>query len=120
VAKVKAEDTVIVISGRDKGKTGRVLEVIKKNRQKGAELLIVEGIQQVKKHNKIQQQTNGRQGTTGGIETINATIPASNVMVVDPVSKKGTRVGYKSVVKEISGVKKAKRTRVAKASGKEF
>jgi large subunit ribosomal protein L24 len=118
MAKIHKEDTVIVLAGRDKGKEGRVLEVIKNKKSGHVDKLIVEGVNFVTRHTRL-QQNNGRQGTTGGIETKEAIIAVSNVALKDKVSGRPTRVGYRSEVKEVSGVKKLRRIRVAKISGKD-
>lgn len=113
MAKIKKGDQVIVISGRDKGKTGRVLEVLK-----DSDRLVVEGVQRVTKHTKVGQSQRGAR--TGGIETVEAPIHVSNVMIVDPESKKGTRVGYRLEQVERDGRTKTVRIRVAKRSGKDI
>jgi large subunit ribosomal protein L24 len=85
--KVKKGDTVQVITGKDKGKSGKVIEVLRER-----DRLRVEGIAKYKKHLKA-----GRSQKTpeGGILEMVGTIHVSNVMVVDPASGKPTRVGYK-------------------------
>ncbi len=99
MAKIKRNDQVIVIAGKDKGKSGRVLRVItEKNR------VLVEGVGMIKKHVKPNPQT-GRQG---GIETREAAIAISNVMLQDSEGKP-TRVGYR-----IEGDKKI---RIARSNG---
>ena len=113
MAKIKKGDQVIVISGRDKGKTGRVLEVLT-----GSDRLVVEGVQRVTKHTKVGQSQRGAR--TGGIETVEAPIHVSNVMIVDPETKKGTRVGYRLEKVERDGREKTVRIRVAKRSGKDI
>ncbi len=114
MAKIKKGDLVVVISGRDKGQTGRVLEVFTDR-----DRLIVEGVQRVTKHTKVTQA--GRGGSpTGGIETVEAPIHISNVMLVDPETKKGTRVGYRSEEVERDGRTRTARVRVAKRSGKDI
>ncbi|MEV0892197.1 MULTISPECIES: 50S ribosomal protein L24 [Promicromonospora] len=113
MAKIKKGDQVIVISGRDKGKTGRVLEVLK-----DSDRLVVEGVQRVTKHTKVGQSQRGTR--TGGIETVEAPIHVSNVMIVDPETKKGTRVGYRLEQVERDGRTKTVRIRVAKRSGKDI
>ncbi|SEA12650.1 large subunit ribosomal protein L24 [Bowdeniella nasicola] len=113
MAKVKKGDQVVVIAGRDKGKTGRVLKVLTETNR-----VVVEGVQRVKKHTKVGQSTRGAR--TGGIETIEAPIHISNVMVVDPETKKGTRVGYRVETVERNGRTKTQRVRIAKRSGKEL
>jgi large subunit ribosomal protein L24 len=83
--KVKKNDQVLVISGRDKGKRGRVIEV-----QKDVGRVVVEGINMIKKAVKPNRQ----RGIAGGIVEREAPIQVSNVMVVDPASRQATRVGY--------------------------
>ena len=83
--KIRKGDTVKVIAGRDKGKTGRVLEVEK---EKGR--LLVEGVQMVKRHTKA----NPAKQIKGGVAEKEATIHVSNVMVVTGDGKT-SRVGYK-------------------------
>lgn len=97
---VKTGDTVIVITGKDKGKKGRILQAIP---AKGR--VIVEGVNFVKKHSKPSQAN-----PQGGIVEKEAAIDASNVMLVDPKSGAATRVGYKVL-------DNGKKVRVAKKSG---
>jgi large subunit ribosomal protein L24 len=83
--KIKKGDTVMVISGNSKGKSGRVLDVLKeKNRA------IVEGVNIIKKHSKPTQQN-----PDGGIIKKEAPIHLSNLMLVDPKTSEPTRVGRK-------------------------
>ena len=82
---VKTGDTVIVISGRDKGKKGKVMAVSPKEGK-----VIVEGCNIVSKHVKPRKA-----GQPGGIIKAESAIYASKVMLVDPDSGKRTRVGYK-------------------------
>ena len=84
MVKIKKGDLVVVISGRDRGKQGRVLEVLT-----GTQRVVVEGVQRVTKHVKVGQSQRGSR--TGGIETIEAPIHISNVMVVDAETKKERR-----------------------------
>jgi large subunit ribosomal protein L24 len=113
MAKIKKGDLVVVISGRDKGQQGRVLEVLVESQR-----LIVEGVQRVTKHVKAGQTQRGTR--TGGIETVEAPIHISNVMLVDPETKKGTRVGYRTEQVERDGRTRTVRVRVAKRSGKDI
>ena len=113
MAKIKKGDLVVVISGRDRGKQGRVLEVLSETQR-----VVVEGVQRVTKHVKVGQSQRGSR--TGGIETIEAPIHISNVMVVDAETKKGTRVGYRTEEIERDGRTKTVRVRVAKRSGKDI
>jgi large subunit ribosomal protein L24 len=119
MAKIKKGDLVQVISGAtqarggDRGKQGKVLEVlVERNR------VIVEGINFVTKHARVGQTQRGTK--TGGIETVEAPIHISNVALVDPDTKKPTRVGHRveTVVKD--GVSKTVRVRYAKKSGKDL
>ena len=111
MAKIKKGDLVVVITGRDRGQQGRVLEVMA-----DSDRLIVEGVQRVQRH--IRPGTR-RDNAEGGIVTIEAPIHRSNVMLVDPETKKGTRVGYRSEEVEQDGRKRTKRVRVAQRSGKD-
>jgi large subunit ribosomal protein L24 len=113
MAKIKKGDQVIVIAGRDKGKTGRVLEVLK-----DSDRVVVEGVQRVTKHVKAGQTARGTR--TGGIETVEAPIHVSNVMLVDPETKKPTRVGLRTEQVERDGRTRTVRVRYAKRSGKDI
>ena len=115
MANIKKGDTVVVISGKReyKGKTGLVIEVIPEN-----DRVIVEGINMVTKHVKAGQTNRGTK--TGGIETMESPIHVSHVALVDPKTKKPTRVGFKLETVEKNGVKKTKRVRYAKKSGKDL
>jgi large subunit ribosomal protein L24 len=97
---VKKDDKVFVITGKDKGKTGRVIAAYPRENR-----VLVEGVNMVKKHQKPNQQN-----PQGGIITQEAPIHVSNVMLIDPKSGKPTRVGYKVLE---NGTK----VRVAKKSG---
>lgn len=92
-------DKVIVIAGRDKGKTGTIQKVIPEQNR-----VVVEGINLRKKTNKPSQKN-----PDGGIVEIYAPIDASNVMLIDPKTKQPTRIGHKDV--------KGKKVRYAKKSG---
>ena len=78
----------------------------------------MEGVNYVTKHVRVGQSQRG--GKTGGLETHEAPIHISNVAVVDPKSKKPTRVGYESKTVTKNGVKKQVRVRIAKKSGEEL
>ncbi|MHA6669253.1 50S ribosomal protein L24 [Homoserinimonas sp. A447] len=119
MANIKKGDVVQLISGRsqarggDRGKQGRVLEVfVDKNK------VIVEGINYVTKHSRVGQSQRGTK--TGGIETFEAPVHISNVALVDPETKKPTRVGFRNEVVEKDGVSKTVRVRYAKKSGKDL
>ncbi len=83
--KIKRDDEVIVIAGRDKGKRGKVVKVLQDNR------LIVSGIQMIKKH----QKPNPQAGAPGGIVEKEAPIQVSNVAIFNPATEKADRVGFK-------------------------
>lgn len=101
--RIRKNDTVKVIAGRDKGKVGRVLEV---NRETGR--ILVEGVMMAKKHVK----PNPAKGIKGGIAEREATINASNVMIVT-ADGKTSRIGVR--VETVGG--KTRRTRVAVKTG---
>ena len=113
MAKIKKGDLVVVIAGKDKGKQGRVLEVLTDR-----DRVIVEGVPRVPHATSAGHSPRGTR--TGGIETVEAPIHISNVMVVDPETKKGTRVGYRTEEVERDGRKRTVRVRVAKRSGKDI
>ena len=86
--RIKTGDLVQVISGKDRGVKGKVIEVVP-----DAERIIVEGVNRIKKHTKIGQ--NARGAKTGGIITTEAPIHVSNVMIIDPEDGRPTRIGYR-------------------------
>lgn len=100
--KIKKGDTVIVNTGKDKGKKGEVLKVLPSKSR-----VIVQGVNVVKKHAKPTQFS------AGGIEEKELSIHVSNVNLADPKEDKPTRVGYKTL-------KDGKKVRVAKRSGQEI
>ncbi|MBX5485631.1 MAG: 50S ribosomal protein L24 [Mycolicibacterium hassiacum] len=104
--KVRKGDTVLVISGKDKGAKGKVLAAYP-DRQK----VLVEGVNRIKKHTAVSRNERGVQ--SGGIVTQEAPIHVSNVMVVDSDGKP-TRIGYR-IDKETG-----KKVRIAKTNGKEI
>ena len=81
---IRSKDTVVVITGKDKGSKGKVLEAFPKTGK-----IVVEGVAIATKHQKPHQQ-----GVPGGIIKKEAAIDASNVMLVCPKCGKGTRIGY--------------------------
>ncbi|MEA2388999.1 MAG: large subunit ribosomal protein [Thermoleophilaceae bacterium] len=86
--KLKRDDEVIVISGKDKGKTGKVLRVLPENNK-----VIVEGLNIVKRHQRPQQvQGATRAEQVGGVIEKEAPIHVSNVALIDPKENKPTRV----------------------------
>ena len=104
--KIKKGDTVVVISGKDKGAKGKVIAAYPR-----LDKVLVEGVNRVKKHERI--RTTQRGSKTGGIVTQEAPIHVSNVMVVDSDGKPA-RVGYR--VDEETG----KRVRISKRNGKDI
>jgi large subunit ribosomal protein L24 len=103
--KVKKGDTVVVISGKDKGAKGKVIQAYPDSQR-----VLVEGVNRIKKHTKVSQTQRGAQ--TGGIVTQEATVHVSNVMVVDSDGKP-TRIGYREN-------DEGKRVRVSKRNGKDI
>jgi large subunit ribosomal protein L24 len=107
--KIKKGDKVVVIAGKDKGREGTVILVNPDKRQ-----VLVQGVNMIKKNTKVNYQggRGGRSYKEGGIVTQEALIHVSNVALVDPDSKKPSRIGYR--VDEDN-----KKVRVARASGKD-
>jgi len=97
--KIKKGDQVMVLTGRDKGKRGEVLEVLRADNR-----VRVQGVNMVKKHQRPTQTS------PGGIQTMEVPIHVSNVAHIDPDSGAATRVGF--------AVQDGKKVRIAKASGK--
>ena len=98
--KIKRDDEVVVIAGKDKGKRGKVLKVLADNR------LLVSGVQMIKKH----QKPNPQAGVAGGIVEKESPIQISNVAIFNSATNKADRVGFK--VQEDN-----KKIRVFKSSG---
>ena len=98
-AKIKKGDKVVVITGKDKGKTGEVTKVLVAESR-----VFVSGINLMKKHEKPSAKSQG------GIVSKEASIHVSNVALADPKDGKATRVGFKID-------KEGKKTRIAKKSG---
>ena len=96
--KIKKGDSVVVISGRDRGKRGEVMRVMRKE-----DRLVVQGINMIKRH------TRPSAGHPGGIVEKEASIHVSNVAHVDPASSRPTRIGYK-VLEDGRKVRFAKRS----------
>ena len=103
--KIRKGDNVVVITGRDKGKSGAVLRVLASGK------VVVEGVNRVKKH----QRPNPMKGQTGGIIDKEAPIHLSNVMLVNPATGKGDRVGFKFL--EAQGEAPARKVRFFKSNG---
>ncbi len=85
---VKKGDTVQVITGKDRGVKGKVIQAYPSQ-----ERVLVEGVNRIKKHTKV--STNQRGAQSGGIVTQEASIHVSNVMVVDPTDGRPTRIAHK-------------------------
>ena len=103
--KIRTDDQVVVISGKDKGKTGRVLRVYRKH-----EKVFVEGLNMIKRH---QRPLPGRPNMQVGVIEREGPIHVSNVAIVDPKDRKPTRVGVR---RDENG----RRMRVTKRSGSEL
>ncbi len=101
---IKKSDTVVVIAGESKGQQGKVLEVIRSK-----ERAVVEGVNMISKHTKPNAES-----PQGGIVKKEAAINISNLMIVDPKTGKGTRIGRK--IDE----KTNKLVRYSKKSGEEI
>ena len=99
----KVGDEVVVITGSDKGKTGKILKTLKNENK-----VVVEGVHVVKKHQKPTGQE------TGGILEVEAPIAASNVMIIDPKTKKRTRIGH------TTDTKTGKKIRITKKSNEKI
>jgi len=100
--KIKREDEVIILAGKDKGKRGKVRKVLDDNR------VLVSGINMIKKHTKANPQA----GEAGGIIEKESPIQISNVAIYNPGTKKADRVGFK-----VDGDRKV---RIYKSSGEEI
>jgi large subunit ribosomal protein L24 len=103
--KIKTDDNVIVISGKDKGKTGKVLRTDPKK-----DRVYVEGLNMVKRH---QRPLPGRPNMQVGVIEKEGPIHVSNVAVVDPKTKQPTRLG-------VTRNEEGRRTRVTRRSGAEL
>ena len=99
---IKKNDTVIVLAGEDKGKTGKVLKVLVEKQR-----AIVEGVNFINKSSKPSAKN-----PQGGFEKIEAPFHISNLSLVDPKSGKATRIAIKREGKKV--------TRIAKKSGEEI
>ncbi len=103
--RIRTDDQVIVTSGKDAGKTGRVVRTDPKKRR-----VYVEGLNMIKRHERPRSQGDLKNAQAGGIVEKEGPIDASNVMLLDPKGNKPTRVG----VRRDEG---GKRVRYAKRSG---
>lgn len=103
--KIRKNDSVVVISGNYKDKTGKVLKVFPSENR-----VIVEGINLRKRHTKPTQKN-----PQGGITEKEAPINVSNVMILDPKTNQKTRIGAKLIIDEKTGKKRS--ARVSRVSG---
>ena len=113
--KIKKGDRVRVVSGKDRGKDGKVIEAYPDTQR-----VLVEGVNRIKKHTKIGQYARGAK--TGGIVTQEASVHVSNVMLVVEVDGKkvGSRIGYRVEKVERDGREKNVRIRFAKRTGEDL
>jgi large subunit ribosomal protein L24 len=102
-ARIRKDDTVIVIAGKDKGRSGKVIKVLPKE-----DRVVVEGVNMVKRHTKPDIAH-----PQGGVISREASLHLSNVALRDPKTGKATRVGYKFVGEGAS----RRKVRIAKRSG---
>jgi large subunit ribosomal protein L24 len=105
--RIKTDDQVVIISGKDRGKTGRVLRTEPKKRR-----VYVEGLNIVKRHERPRSTGDMATANPGGIVEKEGPIDVSNVMVLDPKGNKGTRLGVRRT-------DDGKRVRIARRSGAE-
>ncbi len=104
-ARIKSEDQVVVIGGKDRGKKGRVLRVDPEKQR-----VYVEGLNMIKRHERPRQVAGAQRAEqVGGVIEKEGPIHMSNVMLVDPSDGKPTRVGVE--------IENGKRFRVARRSG---
>ena len=103
MAKIKRDDEVVVLAGKDKGKRGTVRTIVDSKR------IIVSGVNMIKKHTK----PNPQMGVAGGIVEKEAPIQVSNVAIFNPTTSKGDRVGYQTL-------EDGKKVRVYKSSGEQI
>jgi large subunit ribosomal protein L24 len=103
--KIRKGDTVVVTTGKEKGKRGTVLRVLDSGK------VLIEGVNRMKKH----QRPNPVKGQTGGIIDKEMPLQLSNVMLVNPATGKGDRVGFKFL--EAQGAAAARKVRFFKSNG---
>jgi large subunit ribosomal protein L24 len=106
--RIRTDDTVVLISGKDSGKTGRVVRTDPKRRR-----VYVEGLNMIKRHERPRSQGDLKSAQAGGIVEKEGPIDVSNVMLLDPKDNKPSRVG----VRVDEG---GKRVRYAKRTGTEI
>jgi large subunit ribosomal protein L24 len=105
--RIKTDDQVVVISGKDRGKTGKVLRTDPKKSR-----VFVEGLNIIKRHERPRSTGDMSTASPGGIVEKEGPIHVSNVMLLDPKGNKGTRLGVRRT-------DDGKRMRIAKRSGVE-
>jgi large subunit ribosomal protein L24 len=103
--KIRKGDTVVVTTGKEKGKRGTVLRIFESGK------VLIEGVNRVKKH----QRPNPVKGQTGGIIDKEMPLAIANVMLVNPATGKGDRVGFKFL--EAQGGAAARKVRFFKSNG---
>jgi len=96
--KIKKNDTVIVLTGKDKGRSGKIIKIV------GTDRAMVEGVNMVKKNVK----PNPNQRVQGGIIERESSIHLSNLALLNPVTKKADRVGFKTIDAKNTGEKSRK------------
>jgi large subunit ribosomal protein L24 len=106
--RIRTDDQVLVISGKDAGKKGRVVRTDPKKRR-----VYVEGLNMIKRHERPRSQSDLKNPQAGGIVDMEGPIDVSNVMLLDPKDNKPTRIG----VRRDEG---GKRVRYAKRTGNEI
>ena len=105
MSKIRKGDQVVVTTGREKGKRGTVLRVFESGK------VLIEGVNRVKKH----QRPNPVKGQTGGIIDKEMPLAIANVMLVNPATGKGDRIGFKFL--EAQGGAPARKVRFFKSNG---
>jgi large subunit ribosomal protein L24 len=106
--RIRTDDQVVLIGGKDAGKTGRVVRTDPKKRR-----VYVEGLNMIKRHERPRSQGDLKNAQAGGIVEKEGPIDVSNVMLLDPKDNKPTRVGVRAD-------KGGKRVRYAKRTGNEI
>ena len=105
--RIRRDDQVVIISGKDRGKSGKVLRTDPKKSR-----VYVEGLNIIKRHEKPRSTGDMATASPGGIVEKEGPIHVSNVMVLDPKGNKGTRIGVRRT-------DEGKRVRIARRSGEE-
>ena len=105
--RIRRDDQVVIISGKDRGKSGKVLRTDPKKSR-----VFVEGLNIIKRHEKPRSTGDMATASPGGIVEKEGPIHVSNVMVLDPKGNKGTRIGVRRT-------DEGKRVRIARRSGEE-